>query len=654
MTSQLFPHLFSPLRIGNVTLANRIVSSGHDTVLVQQGKVTDELVAYHDARAAGGVGMIVVQVAGVHETARYTSHVLMATDDDCIPGYRRIADVCHRHDCVVVGQIFHPGREILESQDGSTPVALAPSAVPSERFHVMPRAMTAGEIDAVVQGYGDAARRLQRAGLDGVEIVASHGYLPAQFLNPRTNFRTDEYGGSAENRQRFLRAALAAVRAEVGRDFVVGMRISGDEMGSDGLRPDESQAVCASLDADGLLDYISVCAGSSSSLSGAVHIAAPMTESAAYTAPLAAAVKSVVRVPVIVAGRINQPHEGDTVIAQGHADACAMTRALICDPAMPAKAERSEVDSIRACIGCNQACMGHFQRGCAISCIQHPETGREVRFGTLQITRRPKSVMVIGGGPGGLKAAAVAAERGHRVTLYEAASRVGGQVLLAELLPGRSEFGGAVTNLEGEARRAGVRFVTGTTVDPGLVRSEQPDELIVATGARPFRPEIETLDEPHVVEAWDVIRGRTLPAGRVLVADWRGDWIGLGVANHLARLGHRVTLAVTGYAAGEHLQQYVRNAMVAAAVEAKVEILPNVRLRGADDGTAYLQHTLTEQPVLVDGVSAVVLAQGHASVTDLLEVDGFPRERIHAVGDCLSPRTVEEAVLEGLTVASAL
>jgi len=218
MTSQLFPHLFSPLRIGNVTLANRIVSSGHDTVLVQQGKVTDELVAYHEARAAGGVGMIVVQVAGVHETARYTSHVLMATDDDCIPGYRRIADVCHRHECVVVGQIFHPGREILESQDGSTPVALAPSAVPSERFHVMPRAMTAGEIDAVVRGYGDAARRLQRAGLDGVEIVASHGYLPAQFLNPRTNLRTDEYGGSAENRQRFLRAALAAVRAAVGRD----------------------------------------------------------------------------------------------------------------------------------------------------------------------------------------------------------------------------------------------------------------------------------------------------------------------------------------------------------------------------------------------------------------------------------------------------
>ncbi|WP_240319951.1 oxidoreductase [Rhodococcus jostii] len=363
MTSQLFPHLLSPLRIGTVTLANRIVSSGHDTVLVQDGKVTDELVAYHEARAAGGVGMIVVQVAGVHETARYTSHVLMATDDDCIPGYRRIADACHRHGCVVVGRVFHPGREILESQDGSTPVALAPSAVPSERFHVMPRAMTAAEIEAVVRGYGDAARRLQRAGLDGVEIVASHGYLPAQFLNPRTNLRTDDYGGSAENRLRFLRAALASVRAAVGREFVVGIRISGDEMGSDGLRPDESQAACAALDADGLLDYVSVCAGSSSSLSGAVHIAAPMTESAAYTAPMAAAVKAVVGVPVVVAGRINQPHEGDAVIAQGQADACAMTRALICDPRMPAKAERNEFDSIRACIGCNQACMGTSSAG---------------------------------------------------------------------------------------------------------------------------------------------------------------------------------------------------------------------------------------------------------------------------------------------------
>lgn len=654
MTSTLFPNLFSPLQIGHLRLKNRVLSSGHDTVLVEDGRVTDALVAYHEARAAGGAGLIVVQVAGVHESARYTSHVLMATDDDCIPGYEQLADAVHQHDCAVVGQIFHPGREILESQDGSAPVAWAPSAVPSERFHVMPRAMTEQEIDEVIAGYAAAAVRLQRAGLDGVEIVASHGYLPAQFLNPRTNLRQDRFGGSEDNRLRFLRDSLRAVRDAVGDRFVVGMRISGDELSEDGLRPEECQAVCASLNADGLVDYVSVCAGSSASLSGALHIAAPMSEPAAYTASLAAAVKAKVDVPVMVAGRINQPQEAELVLARGEADLCAMTRALICDPEMPVKAERDEPDHIRACIGCNQACMGHFQKGYPISCIQHPETGRELTFGTLQITRRRKRVMVIGGGPGGLKAASVAARRGHEVTLFEAGKRVGGQVLLAEQLPGRGEFGGAITNLEGEARRAGVTIKVGTPVDAARVVAEQPDEVIVATGARPFRPPLEVMDSPTIVDAWEVIRGARLPSGRILVADWRGDWIGLGVANLLARQGHKVVLSVTGYAAGEHLQQYVRTAMIGDALGAKVEILPNLRLRGVDADTAYLQHTLTEEPVLVDDLSAVVLAQGHSPVNDLHAIDGFPADRIHAIGDCLSPRSVEEAVLEGLTVSSAL
>lgn len=185
-SSSIFPALAEPIRIGDLEVRNRIISSGHDTVLVHDGTVSDELVAYHEARAAGGVGLIVVQVAGVHETARYTSHVLMATTDDCIPGYRRLADVVHGHGSGILGQLFHPGREITESSDGTMPVALAPSAVPTERFRVMPRAMTGAEIDEVLDGYSAAAVRLREAGLDGVEVVSSHGYLPAQFLNATT------------------------------------------------------------------------------------------------------------------------------------------------------------------------------------------------------------------------------------------------------------------------------------------------------------------------------------------------------------------------------------------------------------------------------------------------------------------------------------
>ena len=240
MPNAKFPHLFSPLEIGSVTVKNRILSTGHDTLLARNYAVGDELIAYHTARAVGGAGLIVAQVAGVHETARYTQHSLMATTDDCIPGYRRLAEALHAHDCKVFGQVFHPGREIMEGTDGSIPAAYAPSAVPNERFHVMPQPMSRKLIREIVDGYGAAARRMRAAGLDGCEIVASHGYLPSQFLNPRLNRREDEYGGSFENRLRFLREVTAAIRREAGADFVCGLRISGDEMDHNGQKPVEA------------------------------------------------------------------------------------------------------------------------------------------------------------------------------------------------------------------------------------------------------------------------------------------------------------------------------------------------------------------------------------------------------------------------------
>lgn len=659
-----YPLLFAPLQVGSLEMPNRILSSGHDTVMAHDGRVTDRLVAYHEARAAGGVGLIVTQVVGVHESARYTSHVLMATDDSCVQGFARLADAVHGHGVPVVAQIFHPGREIMESQDGSAPVAYAPSAVPTERFHVMPRAMPVPLIDEVVAGYGQAARRLQRAGLDGVEIVASHGYLPAQFLNPAVNRRTDAYGGSDENRLRFLREVVDSVRSQVGRGFTVGIRVSADELSHDGLGAARVEAACVALDATGALDYVSVCAGSSATSAGSVHIVPPMSEPNAYVAPLAARVRAVVRVPVFVAGRINQPQEAEAVIAAGQADACAMTRALICDPELPVKAAAGRDDEIRACVACNQACIGHFHAGYPISCIQRPESGRELTYGVRRRAPQSRTVVVVGGGPAGLKSAAVAAERGHRVTLYESGRRVGGQVLLAERLPGRAEFGGVVTNLEGEARRAGVDVVTGVEVDLDLLRRLAPDVVVVATGARPRRPPLELVDEPVVLDAWQVVQGATVPRGAVVVADWRGDWIGLGVAEQLARAGHRVTLAVNAYHPGERLQQYVRDVMVAAAHRAGVDVVTTVRLYGADADAVYLQHTLSGEPVVVDDVAALVLAQGHDPVDDLLvQLVGAAADRsapalsgvqVHGVGDCLAPRTVEEATLEALQVATAI
>jgi hypothetical protein len=440
----------------------------------------------------------------------------------------------------------------------------------------------------------------------------------------------------------------------VGREFVVGLRISIEETDPDGLTRDESLDALAQLDADGTLDYVSVVAGSSATLAGSDHIVPPMTMPNAYTAPLAALAKSVVRVPVLVAGRVNQPQEAERIVATGQADAVAMTRALISDPLLPIKSATGRAEEIRACIGCNQACIGHFHAGYPISCIQYPESGREIRYGHRTPAPVARDVLVVGGGPGGLKAAAVAAARGHRVTLVEAGRRVGGQVLLAERLPDRAEFGGLITNLTAEAERAGARIITGTAVDLAYLDRERPDVVILATGARPRRPPLELAPEATVLDAWEVIRGAPVPGGRIVVADWRCDWVGLGVAIGLGRAGHPVVLGSTGTIAGQRIQQYVRDAMIVAAERARVERIPLVRIFGYDGSAVFFQHVLTEEAVVVEDVAALVLALGHEPVDELYHaLLEYPGE-VHAIGDCLAPRTAEEAVLEGLRVASGI
>lgn len=650
MTSA-FPHLFAPLQIRGKRLKNRIMSSGHDTSMPTDNLVNEQLIAYHRARAEGGVGLIVLQVAGVHDSARYTSHVLMATDDACIDGYRRLAETCHAHGTVVLSQIFHPGREIMESADGLLAVAYAPSAVPNERFRVMPRALDQDMIDEIIQGYADAARRLHQAGLDGVELVASHGYLPAQFINPRVNRRSDGYNGELEQRLRFIREILDAMRASTDAEFIIGLRISADERDPEGLTEDESLAAVQLL--QGQLDYVHIVAGTSASLGGAVHIVPPMAVEAAYLAREAGTFKAQLSIPLFVTGRINQPQEAEAIIAKGQADVCGMTRALICDPQMPNKSERGHSDDVRACIACNQACIGHFHKGLPISCIQHPETGRELLYGQPKPSARGKRILVVGGGPAGMKAAAVAAQRGHHVTLYEASGQLGGQIQLAQLLPRRSEFGGASTNLQREMQLAGVEVVRNTRVDRALIERENPDHVIIATGAQPYWPNFERGGELQVVDAWQVLCDEVQLGRSVVVADWRCDWIGPGIAERLVRAGHQVQLAVNGTHCGESLPLYVRDQMAGELHKLAIPIIPYARLYGCDDSTVYLQHTASGEPMLLENVDSLVLCQGHQSVDDLgQQLKGLvPFQRI---GDCLAPRTVEEAIHEGLKVAWAL
>jgi 2,4-dienoyl-CoA reductase-like NADH-dependent reductase (Old Yellow Enzyme family) len=642
-----FPNLFSPFAVGPATFRNRIFSTGHMTCLLDDDLQPDpRFVAYHESRARGGAGLIIMEAARIHETGGHRN--LDASQDSCIPGLRRVGEAVHKHGCGIFGQLGHSGVYGVTTGDGSLGVSYAPSQGKASRSHNISRALPLSLLHDYVEAYGSAAGRMKAAGLDGVEILASHALLPAQFLNPTLNWRTDAYGGSLENRMRFLREIIASARDHVGSETVVGMRISADELQDGGNDPDEIMEVCRLLGNDGGLDYLNVIAGSMVGLSGGIHVVPPMNIEAGYLAPHAEAIKKLVPIPIFVAGRINQPQEAERILAAGQADMIGMTRAQIADPEMANKAREGRIDDIRACIACNQACIGHMQMGIGISCIQRPETGRELDYEAKPRVAEAKTVVVAGGGPAGMKAAAVAAERGHRVILCEASNRLGGQALLAQELPGRAEFGGIVTNLAHEMGLHGVevRLETEATLD--LIRAEGANAVIVATGALPWRPAIEGEEEAHIVNAWQVLQGEANVGGRVVVADWRCDWIGLGIAERLARDGCKVTLAVNGYMPGQMIQMYVRDRWVGDLNKLGVEIVPYARLFGADASSAYLQHTTSGEPIIIDEVDTIVTTMGHQAVAGLADaLDDWDGEVLMA-GDCLSPRTCEEAVLEGL------
>jgi 2,4-dienoyl-CoA reductase-like NADH-dependent reductase (Old Yellow Enzyme family)/thioredoxin reductase len=650
-----FPLLFSPFSIGGLEIRNRIFSTGHQTLIQTGGLPNEGLAAYHEARARGGTGLIITEAMCVHESAYFNEAMIFGYRDEAQPGLRSITEAVHRHGGRVFGQLFHPGAEVLGSDPyGTRTITWAPSSLNHERYFGTTRELPDDLIVDIIEGYGLTAERMVEAGYDGVEIVASHGYLPAQFLSPMVNLRSDRWGGSRENRQRFLLEVARTVRARVPAGTVLGLRISLDEKDHIGLKPDEALAALAALEDEGLVDYMNIAYGSSASSGGARHIAPPMMIEAGYMKEAGATVKRAMKTPILLAGRFNQPQLAEAALASGAADMIGMTRAQIADPEMANKAREGRIDDIRACIACNQACIGHVSLGTPISCIQHPETGRELTYGTRVPAQKPLRVIVAGGGPAGMKAAAVAAERGHKVSLCEAAPRLGGQTLLAQQLPGRAEFGGIVTNLAREMELAGVEVRLSTPVTAELAAGEGADAVVVATGAQPFVPVVEGSEEGHVVTAWQVINREVNCGGSVVVADWRGDWFGVGIAQMLALEGRRVRFMTSAHCAGINLQPYVRDMIVAELMRLGVTITTYARLAGVDADTAYFEQTTSGEAILAEDTETVVLALGHRSEDSLKDALKAAGIATHVIGDALAPRTCEEAVLDGLKAGTVL
>jgi 2,4-dienoyl-CoA reductase-like NADH-dependent reductase (Old Yellow Enzyme family) len=642
------PALLSPLALGPVTLPVRVVSTSHQTSLVRDHLPTDDLVAYHEARARGGVGAVFLEATAVHPTGLLTDHTIGGWLPEIAGRYRALADAVHAHGTRILVQLFHGGRE----QFGASPraPAVAPSAVPSARFKSEPRALTASELDEIVAGYGTAARRAREGGLDGIELSFSHGYLVAEFFSAQSNRRDDEWG-LPDGRLRLARQVIAAVREAAGPSLAVGIRLSADELGPGLLDEAQCAQIGRDLCAGGEVDFVSLVLGHSATYAASTWIAppppAPGDAIAAHLSRIRAAVAPV---PVIATTRVVDLDSAASLVASGAADAVGMTRALIADPELVAKARGAATEPTIECIGCNQGCIGHYHQGVPIACTVNPRTGRErVVPRIAPRAAPPRRVLVIGGGPAGVAAAVEGARRGHLVTLRERTGRLGGQLALAAVAPAHGE-------VHERWRRTVAHQLAhhGVTVELGTATVELDgwDGYVLATGARPYRPVLPELDGPAVCDAWRAIAEPESVTGPVLVADWGGEWSGLDAAERLRGAGHAVTLACAATHPGEALHQYHRNLYLGRLHTAGVEILHHAEL--AADATALgVRHVFSGAPLAMPECATVVVAHGRAPADELwARLENQP----HAVraGDVLSPRGLEEAVLEGAGAIDAL
>jgi 2,4-dienoyl-CoA reductase-like NADH-dependent reductase (Old Yellow Enzyme family)/thioredoxin reductase len=613
-------HLLSPLALGPVELRNRIVSTAHQTTLVHDHLPTDEFVAYHEARALGGTGMIVLEATAVHESGRLTAHTLAGYLPEIVGGYRRVAEAVQPHGTTLFVQLFHGGRELIASPP--RPPALAPSAVPSQRFHVEPRALNSEEIDEIVAGYARSAELAAEGGLDGIELSAAHNYLLAQFFTPGLNLREDEWGAGPQ----LLVTVVEAVR-NAAPGLAIGVRLSADSEAAIGVAPELA----------GLVDYLSIALGDSSTYRGSTGIVPPPPVEESAIAGHAAPFQ--VGPPLIGTSRIVDTTEADRLISEGVVDAVGMTRALITDPDMPRKAADGRAEDVLRCIGCN-TCIARYHAGIPIACAQNPRTGRELSWKPHR-ARRKRRVAVVGGGPAGMAAAAEAHAAGHDVVLYESTLHLGGQVALAAAAPGHAELAASLLrNYERLLERVDVRLSEHVDERPDA------DAMILATGARPYVPGDSLSD--RVVTAWSVLRGARPEGKRVVVADWGGDASGLDAAELLAASGYEVALALGSAAFGETLHQYQRNLYAARLYRTGVEIWQHLELASWDGGRATFTNIFAPELEAALTADALVLALGRVPVREL-EVQGALE-----AGDRLSPRSLEEAILEGSLAGRAI
>jgi mycofactocin system FadH/OYE family oxidoreductase 2 len=648
--------LFSPIQVGRLTLKNRIYSSAHAEAMAEGGRPGERLRRYHEAKARGGCALTIFGgSSSVHPSSPAAAWKQIANhDDSIIPAYRAIADAVHDHECLVFTQITHLGRR-AQADGEETNVLLAPSQIPERVHRDVPHELEAEQIAELVRAFGEAARRCRDGGLDGIEISMAHNHLIDQFWSPLFNERLDDYGGSFENRMRFAVEVLSEIRRRVGGDFVVGARISGDEFTRGGLRAVDMAEIARRLAVSGLIDFLSIIGGGAHTYELQAAAVPNMSYVTGVYVSLAAAIKQASpQTPIFHASRIVDPVHADRTVAAGHVDVVGMTRALIADPDLPRKAREGRLDDIRTCVGANEGCIDRIYQGKPVTCVQNPATGREVELAEVHAAAKPKRVVVVGGGVAGLEAARMAAARGHRVVLFEKAAELGGQVLLAARAPARAEYAGIVRFLVAQVRKVAVNVRLAVEATASAVLAERPDAVIVATGSHPYIPPVPGCDGKHVVTDRDVLRGEATVGASVVVVDDVHTQEALSTAELLLEQGKRVEVISPLFYVGQDIGVTSIAPLYRRLFTRGVVLTPGTELRAVEGSTVVVANVYSGVERHIESVDTVVLAAGSRSTDSLYRTLKGQVPELYAAGDCVAPRGVHQAILDGTRVARAI
>jgi 2,4-dienoyl-CoA reductase-like NADH-dependent reductase (Old Yellow Enzyme family) len=666
--STLYPRLLGPGKLGRHTTKNRVWMTSHATLLVKDHLFTDAHVDYYVERAKGGAAVITMEAMAVHESTQPYPGKAFAFDPRMIGEFRKIAAAVHNHDTLILAQAWHRGRQ-TNSVTSRVPV-WAPSAIPCSVYREMPKVMEAEDIEQIIHGYRLTARHAVEGDLDGIELgAASHGYLLNQFLSPATNHREDEYGGSLENRMRIVMRIIDAAREEVGPDAIVGLRLNSDDGMQGGLGPVEWAEIAKHLAATGKLDYISCSQGT---YLNRMMIYPTSPEEHGFQMAATRQVKASIDLPVVGVGRITTPDEAEAILRAGDCDFVGMTRALIADAFWVRKAEQGQADKIRPCVGANW-CMESIFAHAPIACIHNPSVGREKTLSEEQVTPtlKPRNIAVVGAGPAGLRAALTASKRGHKVTLIERSSELGGQVAWMGRVHSARELSDTAGWLIAQLRDTDVEIYRESEATVELLTEAGYDAVIVATGAthlkhgwsplQPARwdgPDMAGSAQPWVYSCGDVLGlAQPLREGKgrkVVVVDTLGARQGVLTAEYLARAGWQVQFVTQlGQPAPNLAASRDWGKAYGSLRRLGVVFTTDHDLAGIGEHSVRFLDVYTKEPKEVTHIDALVLVNGAASQNRLFHELRSARKdlEVHLIGDALAPRRINDAIFEAELVA---